>query len=197
MASGVWAYVVCLISVTVLGGQVGGRRPCPGLGGALARHSARAASPPFAPCFAHTCGAELFHQPPTPASPHQTRPRLRASVTRALVDCAGPSSSPTFAARAPLGVINPRWNVLLVHCSPRIRQQISNRDAQARSPGQLWQAHMPHGEQDDDDGHCTSSASPAREPWRRRRRAAGRRSDGPRAARRSRSPRRSRPRSPR
>ena len=29
---------------------------------------------------------------------------------------------------------------------------------------QPWQAHMPHGEQDDDDGHCTSSALPAHEP---------------------------------
>ena len=46
--------------------------PAQGWGGALARRSARAASPPFAPCFAHTCGAELFHQPPKPAPFHQT-----------------------------------------------------------------------------------------------------------------------------
>ena len=71
------AWAPGLFAICTVRGQVGASGLGVGLGG---RHrvspmSARAASPPSPPCFAHTCGAELFHQPPTPAPSHG-RPRV-------------------------------------------------------------------------------------------------------------------------
>ena len=91
-----------------------GRCPCPRLGGPLARRSARAASPPSPLCFAHACGAELFYQPPMPRPFHQVWRDSELAYRDSRL-CAGRSSSPAFAARAPLGVINSRCKVLLVH----------------------------------------------------------------------------------
>ena len=68
---GVWGVGLCCLlpSLRCLGkwaAPLGWGATCASLG------AGRVAT--IAPCFAHTCGAELFHQKPTPAPSHGRSP---------------------------------------------------------------------------------------------------------------------------